>query len=79
MKSDLTEASLLETIEALAKTPGSYRIVPTKFIVPPWVLKEIEEQYGVPATAAKYHQWNMKRLNLTDSEYMDVLGLKDLL
>lgn len=61
---DLTEASLEEFCEKMRASFTDYKITPTRVIVPPWVLKEIEEQYGAPATQEKYHLWNAKRLGL---------------
>lgn len=69
---DLTEASLNALVEEF--WGGDYAVKPTKFIVPPWVIKEIEEQFGAPVTVEKYHKWNIKRLGLSDSEYWAIIS-----
>jgi hypothetical protein len=61
---DLTEDSLEELCAQMRSSFTNYRLVPTRFVVPAWVIREIEEQYGAPVTEVKYHQWNAKRLGL---------------
>lgn len=74
-KVDLTEQSLLAMIEDIrASSNGPIRLSPTRFILPPWVVEEIEAQYGVPATQAKYHQWNMARCGLAEREYWAIIA-----
>ena len=71
---DLTESSLEDILNHLRPKAGeSYVLRPTRFVVPPWVLEEIEAQYGAPATEAKYHRWNMKRLNLDEAAYWAIV------
>jgi hypothetical protein len=70
---DLTEKSILEFCEQMKATMNDYAIHPTRVIVPPWVMKEIEEQYGAPATQEKYHKWNAKRLGLDELAYRRAL------
>ncbi len=62
---DLTEASLEELCVHMRDNLAKYTITPTRVHVPAWVIKEIEEQYGAPATEDKYHRWNAKRLGLS--------------
>lgn len=63
----LTEQSIEELVAKL--WDEKYVIKPDRFIVPPWVLHEIEEQFGVPVTVEKYHKWNAKRLGISEFEY----------
>ncbi len=68
-KVDLSEKSLLEFCEQMKASMKDFVIKPDRVVVPPWVLKEIEEQYGAPATQDKYHKWNAKRLGLDELAY----------
>ena len=61
---DLTEASLLKAMEALkGMGVAPFAVKPTHHIVPPWVMREIVDQYG-EATQENFHRWNCKRLGL---------------
>lgn len=71
---DLTESSLEDICKQLGKGVENYVVRPTRFVVPPWVVEEIETQYGAPATEAKYHQWNRKRLNLDEATYWAIVA-----
>jgi len=75
---DLTEASLEDLFKKMFSDPklSTYVAKPDRLILPPWVVKEIEIDYGAPATEAKYHQWNMKRLNLGKDEYFKRLAIE---
>jgi hypothetical protein len=53
---------------------GDYKIKPTRFVVPPWVVEEIEAEFGSPATEEKYHKWNIARLKLTEPEYWAIIS-----
>jgi hypothetical protein len=66
---DLSEKSILEICEQMKASMKDFVIKPDRVIVPPWALKEIEEQYGAPATQEKYHKWNAKRLGLDELAY----------
>jgi hypothetical protein len=66
---DLSEKSILEFFEQMKASMQDFVIKPDRVVVPPWVLKEIEEQYGAPATQEKYHKWNAKRLGLDELAY----------
>jgi len=69
---DLSESSLLEAMEQLRsmmEDRGTLVVKPTRAVVPPWVVEEIERDYGAPATEAKYHLWNAKRLGLSADDY----------
>lgn len=68
---DLTEVYLEDLIKQIRAL--NYRLFPDRFIVPPWVLKELEADYG-KATVANYHKWNMKRLKLTEAKYWGIIG-----
>jgi hypothetical protein len=62
---DFSEASILQLMEDFKKMcSGPIVVKPTRYVLPPWVVEEIEAQYGAPATQEKYHRWNMRRLNL---------------
>lgn len=71
---DLTEASLEDLCRQMRATSASPVVTKPRLIVPPWVVKEIEDQFGTPATQAKYHQWNMRRLSMGPSEYWNIVG-----
>jgi hypothetical protein len=71
---DLTEKSILEICEKMKSSMQDFVVKPTRVIVPPWVIKEIEEQYGAPATQEKYHKWNAKRLGLDELTYRRTVG-----
>lgn len=72
---DLTEASLVEMLEQIKlNMSGPYHIEPTRFILPRWVIREIEAEFGAPATPAKYHQWNMRRTGLSEREYWSAVA-----
>lgn len=75
---DLTEASLEDLFKKMFSDGemSKYVVKPNRVILPPWVVKEIETDYGTPATEAKYHQWNMKRLNLGKDEYFKRLAIE---
>jgi hypothetical protein len=71
--SDLTEDSLEDLIKQIHGDVKDYRLTPTRFIVPPWVMKEIVAEFG-SATEENYHRWNMKRLGLTELKYWNIIG-----
>lgn len=76
---DLTEACLDDMMKQIsASGPKNVTIQPKRAILPPWIVAEIEEQYGKPATEAKYHLWNMKRLNLGKDEYFKLTAIASL-
>jgi hypothetical protein len=66
---DLSEKSILEFFEQMKASMQDFVIKPDRVIIPPWVLREIEEQYGAPATQDKYHKWHAKRLGLDELAY----------
>jgi hypothetical protein len=73
---DLSEVSLEDIIKKMVVDKNTaYAVRPKRLLLPPWVVKEIETDYGAPATEAKYHQWNMKRLNLKEDEYFKRLAI----
>ena len=69
---DISEASLEELMKHFSNQRIAFR--PTRMIVPPWVVLEIEAQFGAPATEEKYHRWNIQRLKLGDAEYWKRIG-----
>lgn len=71
--SDLSEKSILEFCEQMKSAVNDFVVRPDRVIVPPWVIKEIEAQYGAPATQEKYHEWNAKRLGLDKLAYRERL------
>jgi hypothetical protein len=37
-------------------------------------MKEIEDEFGAPATQAKFHLWNMRRVGMEESDYWNLVG-----
>jgi hypothetical protein len=74
---DLTEGSLEEIMRQItASFAGPIAIKPKRAIVPPWIVEQIEAQYGAPATEEKYHKWNMARLGMSLDEYSRALAIE---